>query len=98
HLARAAAVLVARQVARELVGEVLLAHQAEEGAARVAARDDRARAQLVAVREHDAARGPALHQDLLHRRLDADLGPEVARGIGDGVADAARAALGEAPG
>jgi hypothetical protein len=97
HFARAAAQLVALDLCCELAVQVLLAHEAHEGAPRVEPRHHRACADLVAVVEHDAGRAPPRHAQVAHRRLGQDLGAEAARRRGDRLADAAGAAFREPP-
>src|SRR5689334_5306501 len=96
-LPRGAAELVALDVLDEVAGELLLADHAEKRQARVDARGDGLRRDLLAALEDDAGGAAVRQLDLRDRRLRPDLDPRLDRRRGDRVGDRAGSAAGEAP-
>ena len=67
--------------------------ESEEGVLRIDARNDRARADLAAIVEHDAGRAAVTHEHLGDGRVSADLGTRLRRRVSHGARQRARSAL-----
>ena len=93
HLARRAAELELVDGAYEIVGQVLLVDEFAEGDVGIGAGDDRLGVDLVAIFESDAHGAAFLHDHLLHRGADPDLGSVTARHAGECFADPTGAAF-----